>query len=444
MKLSAKMYAIFVSIAGVAVGLFCIYEEALVLLNTSSFGHELGQLIVLFLLTYLCRCLPIYIRPDFSIDMAFIAYLAMILCKGPIVAAAITFIGSPFIVVPGPGPERKPSHIFNTQPIKTAFNTGNFTLSVFFGGVIFKLVGGTPGNLAFPEVILPMLCLVLSVVAINNLILILLFKLNMGIPFFKSYIANFLDFLPSIIAAAPIGFFIATFMIMKEGEYLVILFILPLFLARFAFSMYVDVKQNYFVILKTLTNAIEAKDQYTRGHSQRVEQYAEIIAKEMHFSPNRLENLKIAALLHDVGKIGIDENILTKPGYLTDEERKIIQTHPLISVEILKSVNLAPIVFEIVRHHHERYDGNGYPDGKGGDEIPIDVYVICVADTYDAITSERPYSKGRTEEKAYSIITEEKGKQFHPEVVEAFERAYEKGHMGLIERDALRSSFFEV
>ncbi|NLH01131.1 MAG: HD-GYP domain-containing protein [Clostridiales bacterium] len=244
-----------------------------------------------------------------------------------------------------------------------------------------------------------------------------------------------IDFLPSVVAAAPIGYFIAKFLIMDGGEYMVILFILPLLLARYSFTLYVDVKQNYYVMLKTLTYSLEAKDEYTRGHSERVEEYAKKLAKEMRLSQTQIENISVAALLHDIGKIGIDESILRKPASLSPEERLVIQKHPEISVSILKEVKLAPVVFDIILHHHERYDGRGYPSGKGGDELPIEVYILGVADTYDAITSTRPYSRGNSPEYAKQVIIEEKGKQFHPKVVDAFVRAYEKGNMQMARRD---------
>lgn len=194
--------------------------------------------------------------------------------------------------------------------------------------------------------------------------------------------------------------------------------------------MYVNVKQNYFVMVKTLTNTLEAKDHYTSGHSERVEMYSKIIASEMGLPSSHIEELSVAALLHDIGKIGIDENILKKPSLLSPEERRVIQTHPEISIQILKDVKLTPLELKIIRHHHERYDGNGYPDGLGKDELPPEVYAISVADTYDAITSDRPYSLGRSPETAKEIIMQESGYQFHPDAVAAFLHAYDKGKLG--------------
>lgn len=432
MKPLAKVYAIGISLIGAVVGIICSTEYIKQIVASPDLAAEIGQLIVLFVLAYLCRCLPIYIRPDYSIDMAFISNFAILLCKGPIAAAAITFITSPFVVIPAAGSIKKLVHIFNTPFIKTAFNTANFTLSVYLGGMAFELAGGVVGNLTFPDLLPPALALILTVITVNSFLVILLFKLNIEMPFFRSFFKNFIDFLPSVIAAAPIGYFIAKFLLMDNGVYLVIMFFLPLLLARFSFSMYINVKQNYYVMLKTLTNTLEAKDEYTRGHSERVEVYSKIIAAEMHISPARIEELSVAALLHDIGKIGIDENILKKPDRLSVEERRIIQTHPEISIQILKDVKLTQLELFVILHHHERFDGMGYPSGFGGSELPMEVYAIGVADTYDAITSDRPYSRGRSAESARDIIIEESGHQFHPDAVAAFLRAYDKGKLSLV------------
>lgn len=431
MRPIAKFYAISISLIGAVVGIFCTIEYVQQLAACDDFRRELSQLLVLFILAYLCRCLPIYIRPDFAIDMAFISNFAILLSKGPVVAAAITLITSPFVVKPSSGSEKKFDHIFNTPFIKTAFNNANFTLSVYLGGMAFLLAGGVIGDLDFPGLILPSLALIFTTIIVNGSLLILLFKLTERVAFLPSFIKVVAGFFPNVIAAAPIGYFIAKFILMKDGVYLVIMFFLPLLLARFSFSMYVNVKQNYYVMLKTLTNTLEAKDEYTRGHSERVEVYSKIIATEMHIPASRIEELSVAALLHDVGKIGIDENILKKPEHLNDEERRIIQTHPEISVHILKDVKLSPLTLNIIRHHHERFDGFGYPDGLGGDELPMEVYAIGVADTYDAITSDRPYSQGRSPESAREIILAESGHQFHPDAVAAFQRAFVKGKMDI-------------
>ena len=154
--------------------------------------------------------------------------------------------------------------------------------------------------------------------------------------------------------------------------------------------------------------------------------------------------VRLAALLHDVGKIGIDESILNKPAKLTSDERRQIEKHPQISIDILKEVNLPQVVFQVILHHHERYDGRGYPSGMGGSALPIEVYILGVADTYDAITSTRPYSYASSPERAREIILSESGKQFHPQVVEAFVLAFDKNEMTLVDRKTTEHMLLSV
>ncbi len=442
MKLSAKVYAVIISTLGISLGIYCVIISVNDLIQLPNLKAELSHISVFVIILILCRSLPIYIRDDFAIDMGFIGYFATGLVLGPNLSTAIVFVTSFFVVMPTPGPEKKYEHVFNTAPIKTAFNIGNFCLSVFIGGKVFIWTGGAAGALSLPGALFPAIAMVLTIFSVNSYILILLFRLNLGTPFFVSVVQYLKDFIPSVFAAAPIGYFIALFMSMQSGEYLVILFILPLMLTRFSFTLYIEAKRNYYIMLRTLTYSIEAKDDYTRGHSERVEKYSKILASEMHLTHSRTENIAVAALLHDVGKIGIDESILKKPTGLSIEERSIIEKHPEISVQILKEVKLAPIVFEMILHHHERYDGTGYPSGICGEDLPIDVFVLSVADTYDAVTSTRPYSEGLSPEQAKQVIIDEKGKQFSPKVVDAFVKAYDKGKMTLISRDSERDLFF--
>ena len=442
MKLSAKIYAIIISIIGISLGIYCVIISANNLIQEPYLRAELIQISISIIILVLCRCLPIYIRADYAIDMGFIGFFAIGLLMGPYLSTALIFISSLFLVVPSSGTEKKYEHIFNTAPIKTAFNLGNYAISIYLGGKVFVWTGGVEGVLSFPGILFPAIAMVFTIFLVNSALLNILFKLNLGTPLFTSIIKYCVDFLPSVFASAPIGYFIALFMSMRSGEYLVILFILPLLLTRYSFTLYIETKRNYYIMLKTLTYSIEAKDDYTRGHSERVEKYAKILSAEMHFSHSRTDNIAVAALLHDVGKIGVDESILNKPAGLSEEERRIIEKHPEISVHILKEVKLDPLVFDMILHHHERYDGKGYPSGILGEDLPIDVFVLSVADTYDAMTSTRPYSPGLSPEQAKQVIIDERGKQFHPKVVDAFVKAYDRGEMELIERNPERELFF--
>ncbi len=416
----SKSYAYFISAVGLVLGSYCTYLYIKSILTFVNPGVELTQFAVLLLLYVVCRCFPIDIRDDYAIDMSFICNLATILCKGPVAAVSIVLLGTPFIITKSNQEDKRFCHIFNTEPIKTAFNSSNLIISVFIAGIGFLKVGGTVGNLDLPKALFPGVLSTILYFILNCAILIVLFALDQKVPFFSTFFKNLIEFFPNIIASAPIGYFIAKFMLMDSGEYFVLLFMVPLMMARYSFVLYLDVKQNYYNMVKTLTAALEAKDQYTEGHSHRVEGYAVQIAKKMHLPNYHIENIKVAALLHDIGKIGIDDKILNKPDFLTPEEREIIMTHPKISANILKNVKLNNEVRTAILHHHERYDGSGYPDHTKGDEIPLEVYIIALADAYDAMTSNRPYCSSVSMDQVVTIVKEESGKQFHPKVVSAF------------------------
>ena len=185
-------------------------------------------------------------------------------------------------------------------------------------------------------------------------------------------------------------------------------------------ELYQDLKTFLIAVVKCLVTAIEAKDIYTRGHSERVNHISMLIAKAMNLSLTDKENINWSSMLHDVGKIGIPEAILTKTGRLTDKEFAHIKGHPNRGYSILKPIQGFQPALDGVRYHHERYDGRGYPDGLKEEQIPLYARIIAVADTYDAITSDRAYRKGRSHEEAIGEIERVTGTQLDPEIVRIF------------------------
>ncbi|MBN1501186.1 MAG: HD-GYP domain-containing protein [Spirochaetes bacterium] len=174
---------------------------------------------------------------------------------------------------------------------------------------------------------------------------------------------------------------------------------------------------KYFEIVEALVAAIELKDKYTKGHAVRVQQYSLKIAEKMNMPQKTLDNISLAALLHDVGKIGIHEEILNKKSPLTEQEFEIIKQHPLMSKMIIKDITGFEKISEIVATHHEYYDGSGYPNGWKRTEVPIESYIIQLADAYDTMTSERSYRKPLPKNKVLETIRKGSGGQFHPDAV---------------------------
>ena len=183
---------------------------------------------------------------------------------------------------------------------------------------------------------------------------------------------------------------------------------------------YVRLNSAYKSTVVAMSNAVDARDSYTAGHSARVSKISLILGKELGLSEIDLKNLEFATLFHDLGKIGISDNILNKSGKLSDEEYDIIKKHPSIGVSILKDIDFLADALPLIRHHHERFGGGGYPSGLKGEDIPLGARIIAVADTYDAMTSDRPYRLGLDHESAINEIIKNKGSQFDDRVVDAF------------------------
>ena len=189
--------------------------------------------------------------------------------------------------------------------------------------------------------------------------------------------------------------------------------------------------------VRTILHALDLKDHYTYGHSLRVAFYSLLTGQEMGLSPNELYDLEIAALFHDIGKIGVPDSILLKPARLDDKEFEIMKGHPEKSAEILEEfVAFVPAAL-YARHHHERYDGRGYPDQLKGDKIPLFSRILLVTDTFDAMTSTRPYRKGLALEIAFSELREFAGSQFDPKIVDFFIKAMEKDQKKKVETFSL-------
>ncbi len=188
-------------------------------------------------------------------------------------------------------------------------------------------------------------------------------------------------------------------------------------------------ESTYLNTIKTLCKVLVKKDPYTRQHSQEVTHYALLIGKELQFSKEELMVLEQAALLHDIGKIGVPDNILKKPGPLSEGEWEMMRQHPDIGQDILQHVQVLHIEQNMVRHHHERFDGKGYPSGLKGEEIPVYARILSIADSFHAMISDRPYRKALPTETALQELKKCSGTQFDPGLVEIFLKAFEKETM---------------
>ena len=191
-------------------------------------------------------------------------------------------------------------------------------------------------------------------------------------------------------------------------------------------ALYESLVDNFYGILRSLVNALEAKDLYTGKHSERVTRYAVAVARQMDCTGAQIEALQTVGHLHDIGKIGISDGILNKPSSLTAEEYEIVKRHPVIGDSIVKELGISNDERAIVRHHHERWDGRGYPDGLAGLEIPLLARIVTVADSFDAMTSKRAYRETMSLKESVAELKRNRCKQFDPDVLDAFIEVHEK------------------
>ncbi len=207
-----------------------------------------------------------------------------------------------------------------------------------------------------------------------------------------------------------------------------VLWVLPIYIVYRSFKLAKEMHDGTSKLLESMADAVDLRDPYTGGHSRRVTEYSLRILHEMSVIGPEVDLIRSAARVHDIGKIGIPDQILNKPGHLTPEEKRIMDSHPARGAELLARYTDFARGIDIVRHHHERWDGQGYPDRLKGLDIPFGARVIAVADSFDAMTSDRPYRTGIPTDKAAQILREGRGHQWEPTIIDAFLRQLEKEH----------------
>ena len=374
----------------------------------------------IFLIAFTETCTVAYKKISFSTSFAI--QLASFILFGPLLTILIILIGFSFRVLKVNNGYK---HIFNTPMYGTIANQCILILPVIYGNYVYlKLAGEYNINNLYNEFFaVAGFCLV--VCFINTVLISILLSITTKKKLLYSFLSNTKLMILNILVMAPFGIMLA-YVFSKFAYGGVILVLVPIVLTRYTFSLYIQSKSQYVETVDALMLAMEARDKYTEGHSKRVAEISARIAKELKYSDWKIERLNMAALLHDVGKIGIDDQILNKPGKLTVEEFDIIKTHPQIGYNILKDIKNLESILPIVRNHHERFDGKGYPDGKTAEELSLDVFIIQLADSIDAMATDRPYRKALHPDVVIEEVKKYSGTQFHPKVVEAYFKMLEK------------------
>ncbi|MDQ7794207.1 MAG: HD-GYP domain-containing protein [bacterium] len=302
---------------------------------------------------------------------------------------------------------------------KVLFNRAQLAISAGLASWVYLTLGGRLGTVDLGQQVLPTLLAATTYLVVNMTAICGVVCLSLGKPFVATWRSSFRHVIPQAVGLSCLGVLFAI-VYATAGPLGVVLFTLPLALARYALQQYVDLRDIFLATINALVSAIEAKDPYTHGHSTQTMEYALAIARRLGWSHELLERLQYACVLHDIGKIGIPDAILKKEDSLTPEEYEVQKRHPVVGADIVRAVKFLSRVVPWIRHHHERYDGRGYPDGLQGEVIPLGARVIAVADAFDAMTSVRPYRPALSAQAALEELRRNTGAQFDPQIVEAF------------------------
>lgn len=346
-------------------------------------------------------------------SIAFITYLPSAVVFGPTLCAIIAGCSVAIAQVV----HRKPA-------IKIVFNVSQHILALVLGTAAYLALGGNTRPSSLDHVAVPFFGLVLTYFMVNSAAVSAAVALAEGREFGEVWLRNTWGLVSYDLIASAFGLAVA-WVYLAWGVVGMAVVVLPILFLRHTYHVSLQLQATYKELLELMVKAIEARDPYTSGHSQRVSQIAAALAKEMGLHLREIDDIATAALLHDVGKIYEEfAPILRKEGKLTPDERRIMNSHPVRSAELVGTIsNLRGYVEKCVRHHHENFDGSGYPDGLAGERIPMGARIILVADTTDAMTTDRPYRNALSYERLLEELDRCAGTQFDPQVVAAFRRS---------------------
>jgi len=380
-------------------------------LSLFSLWHSLDQFsvfITFFPLALAAELLPVYLQSQTAISVSFAPVYAVILLSSPLLAALVAFLAA-FLGT------------LKSRWYASLFNGAQYAISAFLSGLVFERLGGYGFRWNEPLFYLAVGVSIGAFFLCNFLLVLGAVSLTSGVSLVNLWKRDINGILFQYFALFPFSLLLY-FVYDYVGYVGVALFFLPLLVARYSFKLFVETKRMHLELLQALTEAVDAKDPYTRGHSSRVAQLALKIADFLHLSGKQKEIVEYAAILHDVGKIGIADSILTKPGRLSPEEYRVIQEHPLIGYRIVKDIGFLKKVAEVILAHHERCNGEGYPYGRKIEEIPLEARIVAAADVFDALTSERPYRPAYSVEEAIAVMENEEEGYFDPQVLSALKR----------------------
>jgi len=315
---------------------------------------------------------------------------------------------------------------------KVTHNLALYTLTYFAGGLGFTLAGGRYGAFRLPHDFLALAACGAGYFLVNSALVSVVIGLTSGPSPWRVWQSNFMRGLLHHISFLALGALVVV-VYTGVGPWGLILFGIPYLVSRHSFALYMEIRSDLKEFVRALTEVLEEVDPYTRHHSVRVSQYSVRLARGMRLTESQVEEVEYAALVHDLGKIGPHhQHILQKPGSLSPEEQLTIRLHPAAGAEIVAKVRALRRAAEIVRSHHERPDGQGYPYGLRADDVPVGARILNVADSFDAMTSDRPYRRALAVKQALGELERGAGTQFDAGVVECLLRLHASGDFPLI------------
>ncbi len=384
------------------------FAGGLVTYAALNFAGDWLDVLAFFLLFGVVSLFATVTGEEVSVTVGFIVGLAAVAVTGPLGAGLVGLAGFA-VQTHGTG-----------ALIKRLFNAAEFAMSAVVAGLVYTGLGGPVGHLDktdFPGVLAAAAAASVAYYLVNNTLVARAISLTTGLSLRRVWVANVGWMTVNYLGYGLLGVLMAQ-VYYQLGVGFAVLFLAPLLVARGAFHNYAELRSAYDATVQALCRAVESKDYYTRGHSERVAKVTQLIAREWGMREDRVEAIRIAGMLHDVGKLGVPTGVLQKQGKLSQLEFEAIKLHPLRGYEMLCEIDFLAEALTGIYHHHERLDGRGYPMGLSGPEIPEFARIIMVADAFDSMTSTRSYRMAKTVPEAFAELRRCEGTQFDPRVVQ--------------------------
>jgi len=318
------------------------------------------------------------------------------------------------------GTLRKQDITGKIKPKYVLFNRAMIALSMYSFCLVYPAMGGTYGIMAFPQGLLPFVVAAGVYTLVNAMLATVWWSLHFSQGVWTVWQSNIRWGLPNMLALVPVGMvMVLAAQAQESGPWILILFYLPIMVSKYSLDKYMELRSAYREMASALSNAIDARDSYTRGHSERVSEYAARLAAALRLPEDQIDTIRYVGLLHDVGKVGIRDAVMKKQGAYTLDEYEEMKNHANLGADMLAGLKFLGKGQDWVRYHHERWDGHGFPKGLSGEDIPIEARIMACADSFDAMTTDRPYKARMDLEAAKQELVRCSGTQFDPKVVVA-------------------------